>query len=73
MDIHLEPALLEYLCAGQTAAISPELKRMIKGEEMTVAGVAAAVGYASLTTFNAAFRRKFGINPKRYQLASKSS
>jgi AraC family transcriptional activator of pyochelin receptor len=47
-----------------------ERARQLLQQEMTVAGVAAAVGYASPTAFNAAFRRKFGINPKRYQLST---
>ena len=34
----------------------------------TVAVVAAAVGYASPTAFSGAFRRRFGISPKRYQV-----
>lgn len=42
-------------------------------EKMTVAGVAAKVGYASPTAFCAAFRRKFGINPKAYQIAGRIS
>ncbi|WP_196215596.1 hypothetical protein [Cyanobacterium aponinum] len=29
------------------------------------------MGYASPTAFNRAFRSKFGINPKRYQLMQK--
>ncbi|MFP4006392.1 MAG: AraC family transcriptional regulator, partial [Spirulinaceae cyanobacterium] len=33
VDIHLEPHLLESLCTGQTVSFSPELKRMIKGDE----------------------------------------
>jgi len=33
VDIHLEPSLLESLCQGQTAAISPELKRIMRGDE----------------------------------------
>lgn len=49
-----------------------EQARQLLRQNMTIAGVAAAVGYASPTAFNAAFRRKFGMNPKRYQLASKS-
>jgi AraC-like DNA-binding protein len=47
-----------------------ERARQLLRQKTTVAGVAAAVGYASPTAFNAAFQRKFGINPKRYQLTS---
>jgi AraC family transcriptional regulator, transcriptional activator of the genes for pyochelin and ferripyochelin receptors len=35
---------------------------------MTIAGVAATVGYASATSFSAAFQRRFGVSPKRYQI-----
>ncbi|MBW4570450.1 MAG: hypothetical protein KME31_21220 [Tolypothrix carrinoi HA7290-LM1] len=43
-------------------------QQLLLEPNMTVAGV-AAVGYAS-PTFNAAFRKKFGVNPKAYQLAA---
>jgi AraC-like DNA-binding protein len=49
--------------------------RMERAQELlrqkrAIASVAAAVGYASPTAFNRAFQRKFGMSPKRYQLAS---
>lgn len=37
-------------------------------QQRSVAAVAAAVGYASPTAFSGAFRRKFGVTPKAYQL-----
>lgn len=40
------------------------------GQQRSVAAVAAIVGYASPTAFSGAFRRKFGVTPKAYQLAS---
>ncbi|MGF1480066.1 MAG: helix-turn-helix transcriptional regulator [Cyanophyceae cyanobacterium] len=36
--------------------------------EMTIVGVATTVGYASATSFSTAFKRRFGISPKRYQI-----
>ncbi|AFY34377.1 AraC family transcriptional regulator [Calothrix sp. PCC 7507] len=50
-----------------------QAQRLLLEEKMTVAGVAARVGYASPTAFCAAFRRKFGINPKAYQIAGRIS
>ena len=50
-----------------------ERARELLRHKRTIATVAAAVGYASPTAFNRAFRRKFGMNPKRYQLAGQSS
>ncbi|MEH2047298.1 helix-turn-helix transcriptional regulator [Nostoc sp.] len=44
---------------------------LLLDSNMTVAGVAATLGYASPTAFCAAFRRKFGINPKAYQIAGR--
>lgn len=39
-------------------------------QQRSVAAVAAIVGYASPTAFSGAFRRKFGVTPKAYQLAN---
>ncbi|MBE9112560.1 helix-turn-helix transcriptional regulator [Nodosilinea sp. LEGE 07298] len=39
-------------------------------QQRSVAAVAAAVGYASPTAFSGAFRRKFGVTPKAYQLSN---
>ncbi|WP_104908318.1 helix-turn-helix transcriptional regulator [Nostoc sp. 'Lobaria pulmonaria (5183) cyanobiont'] len=50
-----------------------QAQRLLLAEKMTVAGVAARVGYTSPTAFCAAFRRKFGINPKAYQIAGRIS
>ena len=50
-----------------------QAQRLLLAEKMTVAGVAARVGYTSPTGFCAAFRRKFGINPKAYQIAGRIS
>ncbi len=43
--------------------------RLLQSNQMTVTGVAAAVGFANRGSFAAAFRRKFGVNPKVYQSA----
>ncbi len=40
-------------------------------EQQPVAAVAAAVGYASPTSFSGTFRRQFGVSPKGYQLAKR--
>lgn len=37
-------------------------------QKQKVAVVAATVGYASPTSFSAAFQRQFGVKPKAYQL-----
>jgi AraC family transcriptional regulator, transcriptional activator of the genes for pyochelin and ferripyochelin receptors len=36
--------------------------------DLSIAGVAAKVGYCNPEAFSTAFRRKFGINPKAFQL-----
>ncbi|AFZ28785.1 transcriptional regulator, AraC family [Gloeocapsa sp. PCC 7428] len=48
-----------------------EKARQLLLEQRSISAIAAAVGYASPTAFNAAFRRKFGTSPKAYQLASR--
>lgn len=40
-------------------------------QRQSVAAVSAAVGYASPTAFSGTFRRRFGVSPKRYQLAKR--
>jgi AraC-like DNA-binding protein len=40
-------------------------------QELSVAAVAAIVGYASPTAFTGAFRRKFGVTPKGYQMGQR--
>ncbi|MEM9770037.1 MAG: AraC family transcriptional regulator [Cyanobacteria bacterium P01_D01_bin.73] len=42
---------------------------LLTRQHSSVAGVAAAVGYASATAFSSAFRRQIGLSPKRYQLS----
>lgn len=37
-------------------------------QQQSVAAVATAVGYASSTSFSGAFRKRFGMSPKGYQL-----
>ena len=43
--------------------------RLLQSNQMTVTGVAAAVGFANRGAFAASFRRKFGVNPRVYQSA----
>ncbi|MEM8780619.1 MAG: AraC family transcriptional regulator [Cyanobacteria bacterium P01_G01_bin.49] len=38
-------------------------------QKMTVAQVASVIGYGSPTSFNAAFKRKYGMSPKTYQIS----
>ncbi|MEA5505972.1 AraC family transcriptional regulator [Halotia wernerae UHCC 0503] len=41
---------------------------LLTKEKMKVQEVAKAVGYASPSSFNFAFKKKFGLNPKAYQV-----
>ena len=43
--------------------------RLLQANQMTVTGVAATVGFTNRGSFAAAFKRKFGINPRVYQTA----
>ncbi|MEM8612709.1 MAG: AraC family transcriptional regulator [Cyanobacteria bacterium P01_H01_bin.105] len=43
--------------------------RLLQTNQMMVTGVAAAVGFTNRGAFAAAFRRKFGVNPRVYQSA----
>lgn len=43
--------------------------RLLQTNQITVTGVATAVGFNHRGSFAAAFRRKFGVNPKVYQAA----
>ncbi|RFU47957.1 AraC family transcriptional regulator [Paraburkholderia sp. DHOC27] len=55
---------LEYLIGWRMTLARDALKT---GND-TLAGIAAAVGYASETTFSATFKRMFGQSPSRYRL-----
>ncbi|MEM1278520.1 MAG: AraC family transcriptional regulator [Cyanobacteria bacterium P01_H01_bin.152] len=44
-------------------------QQLLLDRQMKVAAVARAVGYDSPTSFNAAFKRKYGVSPKAYQLS----
>ena len=46
-----------------------QAQALLLNRDITIAGIAATIGYKSPTSFNAAFRRKFGLSPKAYQLA----
>ena len=39
--------------------------------QQSIAVVASAVGYASPTAFSGAFRRRFGLSPKKYQMSDR--
>lgn len=53
---------------GYLTQLRMEKARQLLAQQRSVAAVAAAVGYTSPTAFSGAFRRKFGITPKAYQL-----
>ncbi|NJL47120.1 MAG: helix-turn-helix transcriptional regulator [Leptolyngbyaceae cyanobacterium SM2_5_2] len=40
-------------------------------QQYSIAAVAAAVGYASATAFSGAFRRRYGVSPKAYQIGQR--
>ena len=48
-----------------------EARLLLLERNMTVAGVAATVGYASRTAFVAAFRKQFGMSPKEFQTTNR--
>ena len=43
-------------------------RRLLETNYSTVTEVAQAVGYTSATSFSAAFKKKFGMSPRRYKL-----
>ena len=45
-----------------------QAQRLLHSPHVTVAQVAAQVGYRNPEAFSTAFRRKFAISPKAYQL-----
>ncbi|MEM1254616.1 MAG: AraC family transcriptional regulator [Cyanobacteria bacterium P01_H01_bin.21] len=49
-----------------------QAKDLLGNPGLTVAGVAGAVGYKSPEAFSTAFRRKFAVSPKTYQLSQRS-
>ncbi|MGD1857231.1 MAG: helix-turn-helix transcriptional regulator [Leptolyngbyaceae cyanobacterium] len=49
-----------------------QAKDLLSKSRLTVAGVASAIGYTSPEAFSTAFRRKFAVSPKTYQLSQRS-
>ncbi|MEM0943833.1 MAG: AraC family transcriptional regulator, partial [Pseudomonadota bacterium] len=45
-----------------------QAQHLLRNSNLTIAGVAAQVGYLSPEAFSTAFRRKFTVSPKAYQL-----
>jgi AraC family transcriptional regulator, transcriptional activator of the genes for pyochelin and ferripyochelin receptors len=43
-------------------------QQLLMDSEQSIEQVAKAVGYADRSRFAVAFRKKFGVNPKTYQL-----
>jgi AraC family transcriptional regulator, transcriptional activator of the genes for pyochelin and ferripyochelin receptors len=50
-----------------------EQASVMLAQQYSIAAVSAAVGYASPTAFSGAFRRRFGVNPKTYQIGQRSA
>ncbi|MDV3351198.1 AraC family transcriptional regulator [Leptothoe sp. LEGE 181152] len=50
-----------------------QAQHLLRHSHVTVAHVAARVGYRNPEAFSTAFRRKFAISPKAYQLGQQSS
>lgn len=48
-----------------------QARQLLETKDMKVAEVAAAVGFANQSYFAEAFRKKFGFNPKHYQMRRK--
>ncbi|MBW4643218.1 MAG: AraC family transcriptional regulator [Goleter apudmare HA4340-LM2] len=46
-----------------------QAQHLLKKEDISIARVATAVGYTNPEAFSVAFRRKFGVNPKSYQMS----
>ncbi|NET39362.1 MAG: helix-turn-helix transcriptional regulator [Cyanothece sp. SIO1E1] len=49
-----------------------QAQHLLLNSNLTIAGVAARVGYRNPEAFSTAFRRKFAISPKAYQLGKHS-
>ncbi|MEM6434573.1 MAG: AraC family transcriptional regulator [Cyanobacteria bacterium P01_D01_bin.115] len=47
-------------------------QQLLFNSELTVSEVAYRVGYVSANSFSSAFRQKFGLNPKTWQLQSRN-
>lgn len=50
-----------------------QAQQLLTSGEMSVSEVASAIGFESRSYFSIAFRKKFGMNPKEYQLRCKRS
>jgi AraC family transcriptional regulator, transcriptional activator of the genes for pyochelin and ferripyochelin receptors len=49
-----------------------QAQQLLSSGEMKVEEVAQMVGYSDLSAFGRAFRKKFGVSPRNYKLASRS-
>ncbi|MEM1311385.1 MAG: AraC family transcriptional regulator [Cyanobacteria bacterium P01_H01_bin.153] len=49
-----------------------QAQHLLRNSNLTIAGVAARVGYRNPEAFSTAFRRKFAVSPKAYQLGKNS-
>ncbi|MEM8639734.1 MAG: AraC family transcriptional regulator [Cyanobacteria bacterium P01_G01_bin.54] len=48
-----------------------QAQELLRGDQLSVAVVSAQVGYGSPAAFSTAFRRKFAVSPKAYQLGQR--
>ncbi|MBW4442399.1 MAG: helix-turn-helix transcriptional regulator [Plectolyngbya sp. WJT66-NPBG17] len=48
-----------------------QAQQLLASGEMNVSEVASATGFESRSYFSIAFRKKFGMNPKDYQMQCK--
>ncbi|MGP1387544.1 MAG: helix-turn-helix transcriptional regulator [Thainema sp.] len=49
-----------------------QAQQLLRDPALTIASVAATVGYTSPEAFSTAFRRKFAVSPKAYQLSQRA-
>lgn len=48
-----------------------QAKQLLHDSDLSIAAIAATVGYRNPEAFSTAFRRKFAVNPKSYQLSQR--
>lgn len=60
--------VLETTVFGYLSQQRMKKARRLLADQQSISAVAIAVGYTSPTAFSTAFKRQFGVSPKRYQL-----
>jgi AraC-like DNA-binding protein len=48
-----------------------QAKHLLHDSDLSIAAIAAMVGYRNPEAFSTAFRRKFAVSPKAYQLSQR--